>query len=256
MGKDSTPLDTLKTKTRIGKNKKQANKVPRTLPQVKKRLRDIERLRAKITLSAQKNEEFEREVKGLLVLQKKFELVNKEKKNAKQYHAIKFFDKSRIMGYLRIIENFLSSEPESQEALQLQKELLVDLNYLTYFPNQFKYISLYPKELREKTYKVSFLEKQLQERNIEHKNLFEIREKIRLAIEQLNIPIDPRPLSTEDKQKLKQKIHSSTGFSDNITKDESPVINNYVDNIASTSNDRVDPNNNPNSIENDEFFEI
>ncbi|KAI8324484.1 hypothetical protein GQ54DRAFT_245049, partial [Martensiomyces pterosporus] len=145
----------------------------------KKLLRDTTRLLNRPKMPSTKRVELERRVKMLNVLMSQMTSSQADRKNAKRYHGIKFVERKKVLRKLAQAEKESKGGDEEDEGEERMMELLVDLNYTTYYPDEFKYISLYPAD-PSKTAQVT-KEKQRK-----------IRESIRAAMEKGDLPRDPR----------------------------------------------------------------
>ncbi|KAJ1662766.1 18S rRNA maturation protein [Coemansia sp. RSA 1813] len=179
-----------------GKNSKRGNKwdneeLPTSVSACNKQLRDINRLLSKDTgLPSTKKVEFARRAKALNILKEQLTNTRSNKANATRYHGIKFFERKKVLRKLAQAEKKQQQGESSDEEKNIQ-ELLVNLNYTTYYPDEIKYISLYPADLSKTPPEV--LEKQ---------NL--IRNAIRLAMEKHDLPKDPRLVSVEDRKAVRK----------------------------------------------------
>ncbi|KAI9499868.1 hypothetical protein BX070DRAFT_178677, partial [Coemansia spiralis] len=101
----------------------------------KKQLRSITRLLGKDKgLPSTKRIELERRAKALTLLQGQLTNSKVDKANATRYHGVKFIERKKVL-------RKLAQEEKKHADLQ---DLLVNLNYTTYYPDEIKYISLYP----------------------------------------------------------------------------------------------------------------
>ncbi|KAJ1937201.1 18S rRNA maturation protein, partial [Linderina macrospora] len=115
-------------------NKLTERKLPNSVSACKKQLRDITRLSQRATLPSTKKVELERRIKALNVHMEQMTNSEVNKKNAKRYHHVKFFERKKVMRKL--------AKAEKQGNEEAIKELMVSLNYTTYYPDEQKYISL------------------------------------------------------------------------------------------------------------------
>ncbi|KAJ2402872.1 18S rRNA maturation protein [Coemansia sp. RSA 2559] len=166
-------------------------KLPTSVNACKKQARDINRLLKKNTeLPSTKKVEFERRVKALEILQGQLKGERSTKANASRYHGVKFFERKKVLRKLVQAEK-KQQEKETSEARQEVQELLVNLNYTTYYPDEIKYISLYPADPSKTPPNV--LEKQSK-----------IREAIRVAMDNDSLPKDPRLVQAQDRKAIRK----------------------------------------------------
>ena len=71
-------------------------------------------------------------------------------KNAKKYHRIKFFDRTKVERMLKGVLKALKNDPTNKDLLQQKRDRLDDLRYIKFFPREEKYISLFTKNQTEK----------------------------------------------------------------------------------------------------------
>ncbi|KAJ2557312.1 18S rRNA maturation protein [Coemansia sp. RSA 1933] len=173
------------------KTNKYSEKLPTSVSTCKRQIRDINRLLAKDAgLPSTKRVEFERRVKALEIQKEKLNDVRSTKANASRYHGIKFFERKKVLRKLAQAEKKQKSE-ESSETDELIQDLLVNLNYTTYYPDEVKYISLYPADPSKTPPEV--LEKQSM-----------IRSAIRVAIDNSTLPTDPRLVQAKDRKAIRK----------------------------------------------------
>ncbi|KAJ2890170.1 18S rRNA maturation protein, partial [Coemansia aciculifera] len=109
-----------------------------------------------------------------------------DKANASRYSGVKFIERKKVVRKLEKLEK--ADAGESADAVE---ELLVSLNYTTYYPDQIKYISLFPTDPARTSDETRAKQQQ-------------IRESIKLAMEAGNLPKDPRLVSLEDAKSIKK----------------------------------------------------
>ncbi|KZT01468.1 uncharacterized protein LAESUDRAFT_663995 [Laetiporus sulphureus 93-53] len=143
---------------------------PLALPGVQKikaALRQTRRLLAKDHIAADVRAKAERKLKSLEADLVEAECARKERVMASRYHAVKFFERQKLIRRIQQVKRQLHEDEEGdgakstkKEQKQLEKrleELRVDLNYIIvhvliwfhqHYPKLKKYISLFPPELR------------------------------------------------------------------------------------------------------------
>ncbi|KAJ2704706.1 18S rRNA maturation protein [Coemansia sp. IMI 203386] len=178
-------------------NKKKKNdkepteyRLPKGLSKCKNEIRSLNRLLSSSQLMpSTKRLELERRLKALTLRQTQLSSSKVDKTNASRYHGVKFIERKKILRRLAQIDK----KPEEQqvEFEQEKKNLLVDLNYTSYYPDQVKYISLFPAE-PEKT------SKETKERQ------GVIREAIREAMEKGKLPKDARDVKADDRKAIRR----------------------------------------------------
>ncbi|KAJ2491929.1 18S rRNA maturation protein [Coemansia sp. RSA 2050] len=169
---------------------------PTSISQCKKQLRDAKRLLACSTLSSTKRQEVERRVKALGILQDQLSGAKADKANATRYSGVKFIERKKVIRKLEKLEKDVrqpsSPEDKSKSArAEALNELLISLNYTTYYPDQLKYISLFPADPARTSNETRAKQQQ-------------IRESIRLAMESGMLPKDPRLVPPEDAKAIKK----------------------------------------------------
>ncbi|KAJ2459506.1 18S rRNA maturation protein [Coemansia sp. RSA 2424] len=171
--------------------------MPTSISQCKKQLRDATRLLTRPTLTSTKRQEVERRVKALGILQGQLTGAKVDKANASRYSGVKFIERKKVIRKLEKLEKAdrqqpLSSDNETEKTEEdALGELLVSLNYTTYYPDQIKYISLFPADPTRTSDETRAKQRQ-------------IRESIKLAMEAGNLPKDPRLVSLEDAKAIKK----------------------------------------------------
>lgn len=170
--------------------------MPTSISQCKKQLRDATRLLTRPTLASTKRQEVERRVKALGILQDQLTGAKVDKANASRYSGVKFIERKKVIRKLEKLEKAgrqqSCSDDEAKSAkTEALSELLVSLNYTTYYPDQIKYISLFPADPTRTSDETRAKQQQ-------------IRESIRLAMESGSLPKDPRLVSLEDTKAIKK----------------------------------------------------
>ena len=106
-------------------------------------MRDVRRLLSKAQNMPQKlREEKERELKDLEKAQKENLRAEKERKYAKKYHRVKFFERIKLTRKMEKIRKIDENE-RTEEQKQRLKSLEQDLEYVMHFPKHRKYVSLF-----------------------------------------------------------------------------------------------------------------
>ncbi|OLY81129.1 rRNA-processing protein efg1 [Smittium mucronatum] len=111
---------------------------------------------------------------------------------------------------LKKLEKNIHESPQDTELQDQKNELLVDLNYTIFYPNRFKYISLYPPSENSRA-----------ERNISNAQLVNIWNLIKDAMAAGELPPDARTVAVEERDEIKKKINSILKFSGVPATDES-----------------------------------
>ena len=112
------------------------------MPSTKKRIRDIERLLKRDTLSAESKENLQRELNSLKSANDRNKLREKEKVLSKKYHMVKFFERKKLTRSVRAVDNKLKEDPNDKALNKERKRLLKDLAYVLYYPRHLEYVSL------------------------------------------------------------------------------------------------------------------
>ncbi|KAJ1962253.1 18S rRNA maturation protein [Dipsacomyces acuminosporus] len=216
--------------------------LPTNLSGCKKLLRDTNRLLNRPKLNSSKKVELERRVKMLTVLMQQMTSTQQVKKNATKYHGIKFFERKKVLKKLKQLEANGDKGGDNGEKL----DLLVDLNYTTYYPDEHKYISLYPND-PSKTPKET---KEKQEK---------IRLYIRKAMERGDLPKDPRAVKAEDRKairKANKALLRSISIADglDVAEDDSGSDDENDGSADSDGSEEDEANGDTGDIEQDEFF--
>jgi hypothetical protein len=106
-------------------------------------MRDVQRMLSKAKNMPQKlREEKEQELKDLEKAQKENLHAEKERKYAKKYHRVKFFERIKVTRKMEKISRIKEDERTEREKEQL-KTLERDLEYVLHFPKHRKYVSLF-----------------------------------------------------------------------------------------------------------------
>ncbi|KAJ1958475.1 18S rRNA maturation protein [Linderina pennispora] len=208
-------------------NKLTERKLPTSVSACKKQLRDITRLAQRATLPSTKKVELERRIKALNVHMEQMTNAEVNKKNAKRYHHVKFFERKKVMRKL--------AKAEKQGDDDAVEELMVSLNYTTYYPDEQKYISLYPTD-PSKTPEEA---KQQQAK---------IRELIAVAMENGDLPKDPRRVKAEDRKTIRRANRSLLRSVSLASGQEA------AESGSEGSGDETGEDADPQNIEEDEFF--
>lgn len=113
-----------------------------------KRIRDLERvLKRPVPMDEQKRIELERAVAAYKVEAEDLISARKNKKNVEKYRMIRFFERqkaSRKVKQARKLVETADSDAKKADAEALVAKYMADLAYTTHFPNDIKYIALYP----------------------------------------------------------------------------------------------------------------
>ncbi|KAJ2591255.1 18S rRNA maturation protein, partial [Coemansia sp. RSA 1722] len=121
-------------------------RLPKGLSKCKNEIRSLNRLLSSSQLMpSTKRLELERRLKALTLRQTQLSSSKVDKTNASRYHGVKFIERKKILRRLAQIDK-KPEEQQVEEVKQEKKSLLVDLNYTSYYPDQVKYISLFPAE--------------------------------------------------------------------------------------------------------------
>ncbi|KXJ27632.1 rRNA-processing protein EFG1 [Exaiptasia diaphana] len=136
------------------RNRKNSKKNPETSSQVKKRkksfknqLRDVQRLLRQKDIPATVRVAQERMLNMLKENLTESAKQQKEKKMSKKYKMVKFFEKRKISRMYKSCTNELTQCKDKQQREELEDRLKLlkqQWNYITYFPKDEKYISLFP----------------------------------------------------------------------------------------------------------------
>ena len=119
---------------------------------IKKKIRDIERLLRKDTLGADIRLENERALKALRVELEEAQSRLKERKTAKKYHMVRFFEKKKALRKLKQATKEVKRLEEEgdkkaiKKARRVLKHAQIDTAYVLLFPKSQKYLSLYPND--------------------------------------------------------------------------------------------------------------
>ncbi|KAJ2725887.1 18S rRNA maturation protein [Coemansia sp. Benny D115] len=131
-----------------GKPDKQLNtEMPKSMGQCKKQLRDLNRRlnNTKHPMTSLQRREIEQRIKALELLQSQMTDSRVMQSNATKYHKVKFVERKKVLRNLQRVSKAIA-EKETEALLDEKRELLINLNYTTYYPDEVKYISIYPAE--------------------------------------------------------------------------------------------------------------
>lgn len=212
---NSSNRNTKKPYTKPSKKKEQ-KPLPTSLSQCKRQIRDTTRLLSRTNLSSTQRQEIERRHKALEVLQTKLTNIKADKANANRYSGVRFIERKKIQRKLE--------KQEDKEDKEDTEDLLVRLNYVVFFPDELKYMSLYPAD-PENTKQETKDRQQ------------DILGGIRIAMDEDRLPKDARELS---KAEVKQLAKTNRGLLQSI----------FVDG----EDDKQDTSEKEDSEEEDEFF--
>ncbi|KAJ2357706.1 18S rRNA maturation protein [Coemansia sp. RSA 2618] len=170
--------------------------LPTSLSACKKQVRNVTRLLSREKLNSITRVDLERRLKALNILQSQMSSAQTDKANASRYHGIKFFERKKVIRKLSQLEKSMSTERADDGGLADETDakltdLLVCLNYTTYYPNEYKYISLYPADPSKTTQET----KERQEF---------IKKSIAQAMERGELPRDPRAVNAEDRKAIRK----------------------------------------------------
>ncbi|KAK9723051.1 18S rRNA maturation protein [Basidiobolus ranarum] len=170
--------------------------------QLKKKLRDTQRLLKKDKLGADVRVNAERKLKAIQLQLDELQLTEKEKKLTTKYRMIKFFERQKVTRKIKQCEKKLSEEDlKTKERKAIEKELKehqVNLNYILHYPRLDKYISLFPKENGDDPEVVKRRE--------------EIREKIRSMMDKNELPdVNEQSYDTFDRAETSKSHKKSKG---------------------------------------------
>ncbi|KAJ2654902.1 18S rRNA maturation protein, partial [Coemansia sp. RSA 1200] len=203
-------------------------------------LRDINRLLSKDAgLPSTKKIEFERRLKALNIAKEQLANTQSNKANATRYHRIKFFERKKVLRKLTQAGREDQEEPSAESNAKIQ-ELLINLNYTTYYPDEVKYISLYPEDPSKTP--AEELEKQNK-----------IRSAIRVAMEKGNLPKDPRLVSAKDRKEVRKNNRTLLRTVSLVNSKSDVRLDS--DNFSASDHDEVNESGSDKEDEEDEFFE-
>ena len=114
---------------------------------VKKQIRDINRLLTRPTLPADIRVAKERQLKALQLALQEQSSAQVERKMAQQYRMVKFFERKKAMRRVKQAQVAMEKAKDEKEyaaALSRLREARMDLNYIVYYPKDQKYMALYP----------------------------------------------------------------------------------------------------------------
>ncbi|GAB4819147.1 hypothetical protein N2152v2_006193 [Parachlorella kessleri] len=113
------------------------------LPSIKNQIRGVQRLLAKEGLDAKVRQKQEERLKDLLLAKEQHDRAERERKYAKRYHKVRFFERVKIERHLHKLERQQKSKQQlSPEELAKLEQLREDLQYVLHFPKGEKYVSL------------------------------------------------------------------------------------------------------------------
>ncbi|KAJ2777148.1 18S rRNA maturation protein [Coemansia javaensis] len=170
---------------------KKEHELPTSLSACKKQVRGLTRLLQREGLASTARVELERRLKALTILQTQMSSAQKDRANATRYHGVKFFERKKVLRRLAQVERLLAADEGARELAEERRTLLVDLNYTTYYPNEHKYISLFPAD-------PSATAEDARARREA------IREAICLAMEKGELPADPRAVAADDRKVIRK----------------------------------------------------
>ncbi|KAJ1760990.1 18S rRNA maturation protein [Coemansia sp. RSA 2523] len=164
--------------------------LPTSLTACKKQVRNVTRLLTRQTLNSATRTDLERRLKALTILQSQMSSAQTDKTNASRYHSIKFFERKKVIRKLTQLEKKI--EKDGKDGLEDElTELLVSLNYTTYYPDEYKYISLFPADPTKTTSETK------------ERQAF-IQKRIARAMENGKLPRDPREVNAEDRKAIRK----------------------------------------------------
>ncbi|KAJ2715882.1 18S rRNA maturation protein [Coemansia spiralis] len=168
--------------------------LPASLTSCKKQVRSLSRLLNRPGLASTARVEMERKLKALTILQSQMTNAQKDKANATRYHGIKFFERKKIIRRLDKLDKLPAAE-QTDKTQDEKERLLVDLNYTTYYPDEHKYISLFPADPSKTT-----------EDTKERREA--IRTSIAEAMESGELPKDARLVNANDRKAIRKSNKS------------------------------------------------
>ncbi|KAG2178176.1 hypothetical protein INT43_003429 [Umbelopsis isabellina] len=131
------------------KNRELNDEIPTGNAAIKKKIRDTNRALQRDNLSAKVKIELERKLKALKFHSSEKMIDDVERNNAKKYHMVKHFERTKVNRKIKKAEKELKeadTDKAKKEAQKTLAELSIDLNYISHFPNTEKYVSLYPSQ--------------------------------------------------------------------------------------------------------------
>lgn len=111
---------------------------------IKKKIRDLERLLKKDGLQASKRVELERAVAALNSQLEEADARDKERKNAKRYHMVRFFERKKAMRRLK--QAAKEMEEGAEGADEKLRKCEMDWYYTLLFPVSEKYVAIFVSE--------------------------------------------------------------------------------------------------------------
>lgn len=182
---------------------------------IKKKMRDIQRLLTRPTLPADVRVNNERTLKALEVQLNNVVHKSKEKKNAKKYHMVRFFERKKAIRLLKQAKKSLE-EAESNEdkkaakkARILLKHKEIDVAYCILFPKSEKYISLYPNPKDEDQSTLTEKAKQGMKRTEQRK--LEFRKHVESLIKDDKLPFSLDEIVNGKSVKVETNLSSKSG---------------------------------------------
>ncbi|CAM0139038.1 18S rRNA maturation protein [Umbelopsis sp. WA50703] len=131
------------------KNKEVNDEIPSGNAAIKKKIRDTTRALSRDNLSAKVKIELERKLKALKFHSSEKMIDDVERNNAKKYHMVKHFERTKVNRKIKKAEKQLKeadTEESKKDAQKILDVLNIDLNYINHYPNVERYISLYPSQ--------------------------------------------------------------------------------------------------------------
>ncbi|KAJ1900030.1 18S rRNA maturation protein [Kickxella alabastrina] len=178
------------------KDTERDERIPKSASKCKKQVRDINRLlNSKQLMPSTKRLELERRIKALTVMQTQLAGSHNDKANATRYHGVKFIERKKVLRKLEQLDKkIIAADRHSEEFESLRtekRELLMELNYTTYYPDEVKYISLFPADPKSTS-------EDTKERQAK------IKEAIRAAMGRGDLPKDAREVVARDRKAIRR----------------------------------------------------
>lgn len=122
-----------------------------TMPSVKKRIRDIDRILKRDGISNEMREKLTGDLESLKQQNLDNKQKEKERKYSIKYHQVKFFERKKILRKINTLNRDINaiSVAENDESSKLQNlkesrdNFMKDLAYLLYYPRHLKYVSIF-----------------------------------------------------------------------------------------------------------------
>ncbi|KAI8916219.1 hypothetical protein EDD86DRAFT_13118 [Gorgonomyces haynaldii] len=111
---------------------------------LKKQLRNTQRLMQKMT-SAVQQQELKRKVAAIELEIKELDSTQKQDKLREKYKYVRFVESKKLNRMITQTEKAIASE-ETEELLQKLQDLRLKLLYVERYPTDMKYVSLFPKD--------------------------------------------------------------------------------------------------------------